>query len=527
MKNNYEEILDRINLITQASSNIEKGKIENIKKEVLIYRELVLKALRALSEVNLPVIKNKQIDVLELQKNKYLEYFKLKKACQNFKESLGINKIIYEIDNPKTLEGFNSNLKKIIEILLNIEIKVNEESFTYTPYVTNYMKEFFKEYNKEDFNKNMKSSFDGIYWENNEILSDISLNIKVILNQNEKSIKEKSNIKLTNFIKEKSIDESTAIEKLDKIKFELEELKRIEPVNIKELFLLKGENPEDYTKESANIVEARRKFITDEAFNNLGADKKEIFFENIYDLYNNIIEFENVHKFSFMLDSLKTIFLQKDSIKGVYQNKLKTIEKQEKEKEKLLAVCNRMLNEHSKILTKKTSILSSEKSKIAKIEKLDFEIKKNGSELTKKIEEIKAEQKTLNKAFFEETVSLNLNENSSIYDALNLYNNNYIELISILKTNKMENELDNFYDFINSPYIIISKSIDFLKYNELDKIIEEKYNLLQCTIELNINSKDYQEKRDSIVTLSKYRNILKSKINLNSVKDYLNFIKEA
>ncbi|MEG1309645.1 MAG: hypothetical protein RSD06_02055, partial [Bacilli bacterium] len=81
--------------------------------------------------------------------------------------------------------------------------------------------------------------------------------------------------------------------------------------------------------------------------------------------------------------------------------------------------------------------------------------------------------------------------------------------------------------FINSPYIIISKSIDFLKYNELDKIIEEKYNLLQCTIELNINSKDYQEKRDSIVTLSKYRNILKSKINLNSVKDYLNFIKEA
>ncbi|MEG1309644.1 MAG: hypothetical protein RSD06_02050, partial [Bacilli bacterium] len=340
MKNNYEEILDRINLITQASSNIEKGKIENIKKEVLIYRELVLKALRALSEVNLPVIKNKQIDVLELQKNKYLEYFKLKKACQNFKESLGINKIIYEIDNPKTLEGFNSNLKKIIEILLNIEIKVNEESFTYTPYVTNYMKEFFKEYNKEDFNKNMKSSFDGIYWENNEILSDISLNIKVILNQNEKSIKEKSNIKLTNFIKEKSIDESTAIEKLDKIKFELEELKRIEPVNIKELFLLKGENPEDYTKESANIVEARRKFITDEAFNNLGADKKEIFFENIYDLYNNIIEFENVHKFSFMLDSLKTIFLQKDSIKGVYQNKLKTIEKQEKEKEKLLAVCN-------------------------------------------------------------------------------------------------------------------------------------------------------------------------------------------
>ena len=81
MRNNYEDILERVNLVINAIPFLEKEnnheKINNIKKELLLYLSYTEEAIKSLSVIEIPVIPNQEIDINQKKLDKLLEYKKL------------------------------------------------------------------------------------------------------------------------------------------------------------------------------------------------------------------------------------------------------------------------------------------------------------------------------------------------------------------------------------------------------------------------------------------------------------------
>ena len=67
MRNNYEDILARVNLVINAIPFLEKEnnheKINNIKKELLLYLSYTEEAIKSLSVIEIPIIPNKEIKI--------------------------------------------------------------------------------------------------------------------------------------------------------------------------------------------------------------------------------------------------------------------------------------------------------------------------------------------------------------------------------------------------------------------------------------------------------------------------------
>ena len=66
MRNNYEDILARVNLVINAIPFLEKEnnheKINNIKKELLLYLSYTEEAIKSLSVIEIPVLINYYIE---------------------------------------------------------------------------------------------------------------------------------------------------------------------------------------------------------------------------------------------------------------------------------------------------------------------------------------------------------------------------------------------------------------------------------------------------------------------------------
>ena len=90
MRNNYEDILARVNLVINAIPFLEKEnnheKINNIKKELLLYLSYTEEAIKSLSVIEIPVIPNQEIDINQKKLDKLLEYKKLYLINKDFYE---------------------------------------------------------------------------------------------------------------------------------------------------------------------------------------------------------------------------------------------------------------------------------------------------------------------------------------------------------------------------------------------------------------------------------------------------------
>ena len=166
MRNNYEDILARVNLVINAIPFLEKEnnheKINNIKKELLLYLSYTEEAIKSLSVIEIPVIPNQEIDINQKKLDKLLEYKKLYLINKDFYESLGINKLLYRMDNSNILEIFNNAVIDLLEILKSINITVMKEDFNYTEYVNKYMAALLDNKDNNDYKLVMKNVFNGI-----------------------------------------------------------------------------------------------------------------------------------------------------------------------------------------------------------------------------------------------------------------------------------------------------------------------------------------------------------------------------
>ena len=156
MKENYNDILDRVELIIKAIPTLAKEnneeKNEKLLKEVEFYKDIVKNIITK----KFPIKPNNKIKKYNDKLNILLRYETLLKADIDIGESLEINKYLYRLDNPDTLEQYNKDLLDILKVLLDRKLLVNGNTFNYNRHTKKYMNSFLRETKNEDiiqFNK--------------------------------------------------------------------------------------------------------------------------------------------------------------------------------------------------------------------------------------------------------------------------------------------------------------------------------------------------------------------------------------
>lgn len=526
MINTLEEFKERVALIVRSTGVLEKDKERNQKsiKEFLNEASTYLVYLEALKKAKADVYKNNTLNAkiaeLEAKKTIFDGYFKLDKANTNYYDYYDFNELIYKLSNPKTLEDFNTNLVILINIFKEMGIFLNKDSFKYSIHVNNYMTSFLENMAiEESFNSKMKETFDSIYWKNHDLLEDIVINLRRLIDKNEKTIKEFIAKKKDNYVNTYKITESEAEKQLEALKIDIYNNKNINLDNILEYFK-SGYNLNDFKGETDYIKNNRSKIISESKYELLDNNSKVEVYENIVLLFNSLFEYEMAYKYGYILKEAKAIFDKKEEYKDSLNAKNKTISELIKNKDKLNNNYFKLHDEYKKVSSKTIGLLFSDKKKDKKLKELEEKISKLDTDLTKAFVDIKNEYKDYEKVRFDSMLASILTETTDIYEVFSMYGNNYNILLDTIKRNNTDLtkediiiKANEFKNFLDSPFIKIIKTLSFKTEENIGSIIEERYKLFNFDIVIGeINSNTYNELKKSLDILLVYKNLIYSKI---------------
>lgn len=533
MKNNYEGIQERVELIIKSAQSIKNtSKVTNIKRELSIYKLLIEEAIASKKQVvevpvkEIKIEKNPEILQLENHINILIKYKKLDVTSTNFKEGLGINKLLYRLENTKNIDEFNSSLLMILQILDSINIKFNENDFKITDDVYKYMKAFLKFSETKTFIKDMKNVYDGLYWENKEILEEININLVKNLKNIEKKIEQMMNKTKLNFIKKYNINTLNVEEQLFDLLKREHELKEIDKYVIKTRIQNKTLNIENFIGENKKITKAINTFINPGDYIKMNINQRSLFEDNITKLLFNIEEFCIYKKFDCLIQEvsdIKKIKFKKNEISKT-EKKCNLLIKQKKSINQRQESYE---NEKTRLLKKKCLSLKGEEKRLDKITTINKILKEYKIEIKSIIKEEQIQQEQIIYLNFVDNIQKNIDSNSTLFDILKLFSNNHKQLLNVLKKNKeltlnereaLMLELKKLVSNPNANMIRTSKVNEIKEYE--NKIIElaKNYN-----IEINFeNTNDINTIIENAKLVYQFKNLKRSKLNLTTMQSIIN-----
>ena len=225
---------------------------------------------------------------------------------------------------------------------------------------------------------------------------------------------------------------------------------------------------------------------------------------NIINFLNTLKEYQNYLKFKFIIDYIKQYYEEKENYKKVYLETKKEIENLEKKLNKL----NKKANRKGLFGIKKTNNGQAQETK----------------EL---IQTIKEKYKELDINKFCNKIYADINNDSTIYDILNLANSYYVYLTTCLinqfkniKPEEINEKVKELDEFLNNPYNAMIKHTSFIEENDLALIIADKYKLLHFTID----KQDLDEKHlgtliAKLENIQMAINIRKANLKIEDIKE--------
>lgn len=387
-------------------------------------------------------------------------------------EKLGLDLICYNIRNHKDndLEYINKNILDAIDIFKKVGVKIEPNSFTYSVFLYEYMFNLLTGMTLDE----LKEIFENIYWKCPNIISHIEINIKNLYLKNIKSFEK--------YIKEQEKDLN-----IDKLITKYSDLK---------MSYIKMLNTDEYT----NLNKFKNKEYKINDFTEEKIEKIKYQFSNDLNspfnkLLDDLIEYQNYNKFSFILDDIKVKFSEKDKYKNNYKTILKEIIKMEKSLNKL---------------TKKYFKLKDE-NKLS-----ELQLKINSS-----IDEIYLKYMELEEAKFNEQVYKNVFNESAILSIFKLASAYPTYLYKL----KEDINIDELIEYILSPYNTIITNANISTTYDFPHLISEKNKLMN----LNVNSDLLNESSiDGLINQLKliliFDDLKKMSIKIEEIESYLNII---
>lgn len=461
-----KEVLSTMPKNNEKNKAKYKAKIEELQKEYQKYQEDIIEIFNKRYQEAINIQKNKEIETLESRLKTIDGALYLLNEEMTSYEKLEMDKNIYKLSRyyKENLENVNNQILVCIKQFHQIGIDLTLQDFDYTNYVNEYMATFFTEVDKGNINSDkIKAKFEEIYWKCPDIIMHIELNLRNIYLRKQQAIDkyfEKEKNELLKKWNKKPEEILNAY--LDLKKQRLEKI-AIDKKILMDRFISGELNTKNFTNDKikANCQKILPKFMIDKM-----EDEEEVQI-NILKFLNSLYEYKNYIDFKFIIDDVKKYYKEKENYKKSYADTKKKIDTAEKKLKKI----NKKSSSKGLFGGKKDNT-------------------KQTAEQNQLIQEIRGLYKELDLNKFYNKIYLDLTDNSTVYDVLNLASSYYEYLTScMIKNNKaitqeeMDYQIEKLKEFLKNPYNTIINNITILEEKDIALIIKDRYKLLNFIVE--------------------------------------------
>lgn len=478
IKNEIKQINNNIDVLPKKNKDNRLKVIEyiddNINKYLKIKESIDSEIVKRYNRI-LNIENNQKLEELE---NKSIDYDLVKIINPNINtyQKMNLDYLLYKLNHyyQDDLVHTNEVILEIISKFNEVNIKLTAKDFHYSIYVNIYMDTLLS--NKKD----ISDVFNKIYWQCPDILTQISLNFRYLYYKNKKEI---------DYYYKKVIKSNEKINYYEaKYNTIYDEIKRIQHNDknyLVNLFINHIFSINDFSE--TNIMKIKNNLLLDPNDSNN--------YNNLLLLEETLFDYKKYLDIELIVNNIKELYSNKNSYKGLKDNKLKEIKKLETTLFKL----NRKLIK--KGLFKK------------KVNEEEVKLKINSL-----INELVNNYKELDSLIIKDDIYNNVNDQMSLLDYLRITSENYIYIKDILKENnnditndEINNIIKELKDFLYQKDNSILSNIKLGIDKNIPRIISDRYKL--CNFNVTEESFD----KDSIDSIIKNVNILLISEDLNRV----------
>lgn len=478
IKNEIKQINNNIDVLPKKNKDNRLKVIEyiddNINKYLKIKESIDSEIVKRYNRI-LNIENNQKLEELE---NKSIDYDLVKIINPNINtyQKMNLDYLLYKLNHyyQDDLVHTNEVILEIISKFNEVNIKLTAKDFHYSIYVNIYMDTLLS--NKKD----ISDVFNKIYWQCPDILTQISLNFRYLYYKNKKEI---------DYYYKKVIKSNEKINYYEaKYNTIYDEIKRIQHNDknyLVNLFINHTFSINDFSE--TNIMKIKNNLLLDPNDSNN--------YNNLLLLEETLFDYKKYLDIELIVNNIKELYSNKNSYKGLKDNKLKEIKKLETTLFKL----NRKLIK--KGLFKK------------KVNEEEVKLKINSL-----INELVNNYKELDSLIIKDDIYNNVNDQMSLLDYLRITSENYIYIKDILKENnnditndEINNIIKELKDFLYQKDNSILSNIKLGIDKNIPRIISDRYKL--CNFNVTEESFD----KDSIDSIIKNVNILLISEDLNRV----------
>lgn len=477
-------------------------------KKYTEYQDFLLSNINMRIEKLMPISHNQEFE----QQEKYIcKLLKLSVLENNYSNKIYFYDIIKNIlelaqYGENNIDNMNSKLKNIIDYFISVGIKVDLNLFHYSNATLEYMKKFLEEVNSDDFYKNMRVTFESLYFENPQIINHLKLNLLLIVNRYQKKIIEYN----LNQLNKKKIELSSDSLYKDYCNKSEELMIKIntDPFYILDKFLNEQLKVDDYY----NYKEASDTYFSsllgNNSFSKLSSEKQTELYSQVLKLKSSIAELKEYFYFKPMIDDLLKIYKNNTDITKKYNEKQKEIEDNLKLRTKLFHTYQKLC---------KPNLLG--KVNQSKIDKAKLLLNQKINELSKLYDE-------LNQIEINYLIFTHINDSSSIKSLLlqatysypylkSIYDNIYNNEEEPIEFEEFESRLIKFIYNPNSTFINKSSII----IENIESVVAEKYRLFDLKINVSDLEVDSIQKLESIVdSIVNLYYLIETKADMRDIK---------
>lgn len=486
-----KEILDTLPKKGIRANTRYAERVLEIASKYYIYEDMLYNEIKARYEGFLDKKPNSTLDVNE-QVNSLEEKIYLLNEYNTPYEKIGLDRdiLILRYYYKRDLSIVNNAIADAITKFRESGIPISLADFNYNKYVTEYLAIFLDKFEKNELdNPEIKSKFEEIYWKCPELITYIELNLQYIYSKNERKIEKNLEEKKQELFKE--FPRKEVVSKYNQYRILAIENDLNDAKKIVDNFRSGKLKVKDYTRDAISKSVAQYT-----GMQTINEEDTEKVCQDLVKLMHSLEEYQGYLKFKPIIDEVIATYKEKSKYKNSYSQLKKQIDKSDN-----------------------------------KILKLNFGIFSRNS--LPKQTEIALETKNLYKQLSIEkvyqTIANKLNDNSTIFDVLNLASSFYEYLFTHI-INKDKNisdeqivdQIEDLIEFVKWPYFNILNNINILEEKDIAFIIKDRYNLLN----INISREDLDESNlgNIIETLKKvqlFYYIYKNNINLDDLEDEL------
>ena len=428
-------------------------------------------------------------------------------------EKLGFDKIDHNLSQfyEANLELLNENIKLFIDKFNNLGIELTEEDFKYSNYVSQYMISFFEAYRENNFkSEKLKRRFEDVYWKCPDLVTHIELNLRYLYNYHSKEIEKDLDEKNNNYLSINGMDKNSLVRQYFDLNKELIKEKNIDSKTIMDKFINGTWKIKDFNERSMKVLFDK---LYQKNYDALSEKDRTEVNKNFSKLLNTLREYDTYNHYKFIIADLKEKAKNKDTFKGLYEQKKKELRKKEvellHENEQNRKMMRRIQNPVFKAFKKKWE---------RKI--YDFPVASN-----LKIKEIKALYDEVDEELVNTKIVEFVDDTCSLKYIFKIANSFYTYTYKLMKKHyeddpdvDVDEEFARLQEFIDQPYKVMLNNIKSIEEPEITAIVSNRYKILN----INLEKEDIEENLETLLSdaekIVNYNNIKRSGLSFSDIE---------